>query len=77
MRDGTDYWANDLSEHASNEDVAAARFAAATLERRDVARWASEAGPLPTDPDLRRGHVDVVRRGTAEVKAFLDAIAWP
>lgn len=77
MRDGTDYWANDLSEHASNEDVAAARFAAATLERRDVARWASEAGPLPTDPDLRRGHVDVVRRGTAEVKTFLDAIAWP
>lgn len=75
--DSTTYWADDLSTHASNPDVASSRFATASLASRDVARWAAEAGPLPHDPDLRRAYVDVVRRGTEELRAFFDSIAWP
>jgi 7-cyano-7-deazaguanine synthase in queuosine biosynthesis len=75
--DGTEYWADDLSRNALNEDVASARFAAASLAHRDVARWAAEAGPLPHDPALRNGYVDVVRRGTQELKAFFSTISWP
>jgi hypothetical protein len=75
--DGTEYWAADLSENASNEDVASARFAAAGLAQRDIARWAAEAGPLPHDPTQRKGYVDVVRRGTEELRAFFSTISWP
>ena len=75
--DGTEYWANDLSQNAGNEDVASARFAAASLAHRDVMRWAAEAGPLPHDPTLRKGYVDVVRRGTEELRHFFSTISWP
>jgi hypothetical protein len=77
VADATGYWAEDLAQHMLNEDVASARFAAASLAKRDVARWAAEAGPLPRDPALRAGYVDVVRRGTEELRTFLDTILWP
>lgn len=77
VADGTGYWAEDLPEHTANEDVASARFAAASLPHRDVARWAAEAGPLPYDPAQRGGYVDVVRRGTEELGAFFDTVSWP
>lgn len=75
--DTTGYWAKDLKEHAANEDVASARLAAVSLANRDVAQWASEAGPLPHDPTERGRYVDVVRRGTQELGAFLDTVPWP
>lgn len=77
LTDGTGYWAEDLSEHPTNEDVASARFAAANLKHRDPAAWAAEAGPLPHDDALRRGYADVVQRGTAELRSFLGTVAWP
>jgi 7-cyano-7-deazaguanine synthase in queuosine biosynthesis len=77
VRDGTTYRAHDLSAHSANEDVAAARFAAASLADRDVARWAAEAGPLPRDAVYRSGYVDVVRRGTEELRTFFGTITWP
>lgn len=77
MADRTDYWADDLSEHANNVDVASARFAAAALPHRNIGRWACEAGPLPHDPALRNDYIDVVRRGTEELQTFFDTIAWP
>lgn len=77
VADGTGYWADDLSAHVANEDVAAARYAAASLPHRDVARWAAEAGPLPSDPIQRNGYVDVVRRGIEELRAFFGTIPWP
>lgn len=75
--DQTGYWAEDLTQHTANEDVASARFAAEALAQRDVARWASEAGPLPREPVLRASYVDVVRRGTEEMSTFFDTIPWP
>jgi hypothetical protein len=77
LRDGTDYWAPDLSEHTSNEDVASARLAAGSMATRDIARWAAQAGPLPNDPTERGGYVDVVRRGMEELRAFFGTIPWP
>lgn len=77
VADATGYWAEDLAQHMTNEDVASTRFAAAALAKRDVARWAAEAGPLPRDAAVRSGYVDVVRRGTEELQAFLHTIAWP
>lgn len=75
--DGTNYAVEDLSEHGSNVDVASARFAAASLTRRDLTRWAASAGPLPRDAALRASHVGVVARGTEELKAYLATIQWP
>jgi 7-cyano-7-deazaguanine synthase in queuosine biosynthesis len=77
LADNTQYRADDLSQHTRNEDVASARFAAGSLATRDVARWAAEAGPLPHDPAERAGYVDVVRRGTEELRRFFDTIPWP
>lgn len=77
VEDLTRYWADDLSQEGANDDVLAARFAAASLNQRDVAQWAAEAGPLPGDPGMRAGYVDVVRRGLLELRDFLDMIAWP
>ena len=74
--DATEYWANDLSAHSGNEDVASARFAATSLAHRNVATWAAEAGPLPYDAAQRKKYVDVVRRGTEELRAFLSMISW-
>ena len=77
LEDLTEYWADDLSSHATNEDVASARFAAGSLVHRDVAAWAAEAGPLPHDLARRNSYVDVVRRGTEELRAFFATVRWP
>ena len=76
VEDKTEYWAGDLSAHATNEDVASARFSAASVANRDVAAWVAEAGPLPYDLSLRNGYVDVVRRGTEELRAFFATVPW-
>jgi len=77
LEDSTLYAANDLARHATNDDVYAARLATAALAHRDMARWAVEAGPLPTDAERRTAHVDVVRRGLEELRDYLGTVAWP
>lgn len=77
LHDNTQYYAADLSRHAHNDDVEAARLAAAQLARRNVARWAAEAGPLPTDPVRHGALVDTVRRGAEELRTYLNSVAWP
>lgn len=77
IADQTIYAADNLSRHALYDDVQAARFAAAQLAHRNVARWAAESGPLPADPARRQALVDVVRRGVEEVRVFLEGIIWP
>lgn len=77
LSDSTGYWADDLSEHTTNEDVSSARYAAEQLANRDVAQWAAQAGPLPYDASERKRYVDVVRRGTEELRAFFNSIVWP
>ena len=76
IEDSTDYAADNLARHATNDDVYAARLATAALAHRDM-RWAAEAGPLPTDMEKRTGHMDVVRRGLEELHDYLDTVAWP
>lgn len=75
--DATSYVAADLARHAKYDDVVAARLAAASLSRRDVARWAGEAGPLPAGVAERSAYVAVVRRGLEELSDLLDAVRWP
>jgi len=75
--DTTGYRAEDLSQHTANEDVAAARFAAANLQHRDIAKWAAEAGPLPHDPVERNAYIEVVHRGTRELREFFGTVRWP
>lgn len=75
--DATNYQTMDLSGAVENDDVQAARFAAAQLATRDLSRWVSEAGPLPHDPVVRSQYVDVVGRGLAELKELVDSIQWP
>lgn len=77
MADNTLYWAEDLREHASNEDVTAMRFAAGSLAHRNPTQWAAEAGPLPRNTHERRVYGEVVRRGLEEVRTFLQTVAWP
>lgn len=77
IMDSTDYAADNLARHATNDDVYAARLAASTLAHRDISRWAAEAGPLPTDHVCRTAHVDVVRRGLEELRDYLETVAWP
>lgn len=77
IMDNTGYVADDLSRHFLNDDVQAARFAAAQLAHRNIARWATESGPLPTDQERRKALIDVVRRGIEELDVFLGGIAWP
>ncbi len=77
IADNTGYIAEDLSRHFRNDDVQAARFAAAQLAHRNIARWAAESGPLPADPARRKALVDVVRRGMQELEVFLGGIVWP
>jgi hypothetical protein len=77
IADLTIYAADDLTRHATNDDVYAARLAAIKLAHRDVARWAAEAGPLPIDPACREAHVGVVRRGLEELSDFLGTVPWP
>ena len=77
MSDATKYASDDLSLEATNDDVFAARYAVAGLPKRNFARWAAEAGPLPSDPKRHAGHVDVVKRGMNELKDFLATVKWP
>jgi hypothetical protein len=77
IEDLTSYAAGDLTFHAANDDVYAARLAVLKLTHSDVTRWAAEAGPLPIDPACRDAHVAVVRRGLEELRDFLGTMAWP
>lgn len=77
LEDETPYHAQDLKKAADNDDVQAARLAVAQLKTRNVARWAAEAGPLPSDPAQHTALVDTVRRGVEELRAYLDTVTWP
>lgn len=77
IADSTVYKYVDLRQQAVFDDVFSARMATAQLANRDIARWASEAGPLPLDPAERALCIDVVRRGLSELAGFLDTFAWP
>lgn len=77
LKDETPYHAQDLKKAADNDDVQAARLAVAQLKTRNVARWAAEAGPLPSDPAQHAALVDTVRRGAEELLAYLDTVTWP
>ena len=55
----------------------AARLAVTQLATRNVARWTAEAGPLPTDPIAHDALIDTVRRGTEELRTYLNSVAWP
>lgn len=77
LRDETPYVAHSIANHEKYDDVQAARFAAAQLAHRNVARWAAESGPLPNDAIRRAALVDVVRRGIEELKVYLESITWP
>lgn len=76
MNDTTRYWAADLASVGHSDDVFAARSASTALDNRDIAQWASEAGPLPEDPAIRQQFVDVVRRGLTELSTFLGTVSW-
>jgi hypothetical protein len=77
IADSTHYFAENLAQYAKNDDVFAARLAVAKFAHRDMTRWATEAGPLPSDPTLRAAHVDVVKRGLEELREFLETFNWP
>ena len=77
LADATPYWAQNLADHVTFDDVFAARVAAAQLATRNVAQWARESGPLPDDPDDRSMCIEVVRRGITELRDFLDTVNWP
>jgi Queuosine biosynthesis protein QueC len=77
LKDATPYYAPNLALAADNDDVQAARLAVAQLATRNVARWTAEAGPLPTDPARHSALIDTVRRGTEELRTYLNSVAWP
>jgi 7-cyano-7-deazaguanine synthase in queuosine biosynthesis len=77
MKDDTPYRTQALEDAALNDDVQAARLAVAQLATRNVARWAAETGPLPHDPAHHAALIDTVRRGTEELRAYLNTVAWP
>lgn len=55
------------------DDLMAMILASRKLEAIDVADWIAKTGPLPTQRDERAALVDVVGRGMAEVRAYLDS----
>jgi hypothetical protein len=77
LKDTTPYHAPNLALAADNDDVQAARLAVAQLATRNVARWAAEAGPLPGDPVSHDALIDTVRRGTEELRTYLNSVVWP
>ena len=77
LKDATPYFTPNLALAADNDDVQAARLAVAQLATRNMARWAAEAGPLPTDPVRHGVLVDTVRRGAEELRTYLNSVAWP
>jgi Queuosine biosynthesis protein QueC len=77
LKDATPYYAPNLALAADNDDVQAARSAVAQLATRNVARWTAEAGPLPTDPAPHSALIDTVRRGTEELRTYLNSVTWP
>jgi 7-cyano-7-deazaguanine synthase in queuosine biosynthesis len=76
-QDRTGYYAQNLQLQSRNDDVFAARLAAAQLQTRNIAQWTCEAGPLPGDDGERIVYVDTVKRGLEELRDFLDGVAWP
>jgi hypothetical protein len=75
IRDLTVYAADDLTRHATNDDVFVACLAVVKLTHADLARWVAEAGQLPIDPACREAHVAVVRRGIEELRDFLGTVS--
>lgn len=76
LKDDTPYYVPNLAHAVDNDDVQAARLAVAQLDSRNLARWAAEAGPLPSDPALHGALVDMVRRGSQELRSYLNSVTW-
>lgn len=55
------------------DDLMAMILASRRLQQEDIALWVAKTGPLPTDDQAKGALVDVVGRGMAEVRAFLDS----
>lgn len=75
--DNTNYRAMDLAKHANYDDIFAVRSCIAQLKTRNVAKWASEAGPLPENATEQARLIDVVRRGATELEDFMNTVKWP
>lgn len=76
--DGTPYL-HELEKSARNDDVLAARQAVARsvgIEARKLERWALQAGPLPTNPEVRNAIVEAVGRGLAELEGLFGKVQW-
>lgn len=61
-----------FAEGSERDDLMAMILAARKLDTIDVASWIAKTGPMPAQREERAALVDVVERGMAEVKAFLD-----
>ena len=73
--DRTDYISDNLSLVLNNEDhrddLVALMSAVRRLGTRDLTRWVTQAGPLPTAQIRRNALLDVHKRGLLEVGQFL------
>lgn len=62
-----------LAHGNERDDLMAMILASRKLEVINVTNWIAKTGPLPTLRDERAALVDVVGRGMAEVRAYLDS----
>lgn len=73
------YKYSNLATFSDHDDVVAARLAAAKvkmLNAREFERWVRTAGPLPDDPQRRKGILRAVRAGIDELDGFLSGVKW-
>jgi hypothetical protein len=62
-----------LAHDVDSDDLMAMILASRRLRDEDVATWVAKTGPLPNDHAQQAALVDVVSRGMAEVRAFLES----
>ena len=65
--------AKALKSEAARDDVLATLIAIERHSNKDMTKWASSNGPLPSDKTERHQRLDAVRNGLAELKSFLKA----
>jgi hypothetical protein len=75
IADRTEYYADDLTQEASSDDVHAARMGS-LLSKSDVERRVTLSGPLPNDKLIYDQFVNVAARGLAELGDFLASFKW-
>lgn len=62
-----------LEHSADSDDLMAMILASRRIPAQDFMTWVAKTGPLPSDVDEQAALVDVVGRGMAEVRAYLDS----